>query len=219
MLFRSVSGGFTQAVNLCGGDYTVTITDNLGATKVYAVPLPDPEEISITFASVEPTDFTSCDGEFIAEAPTAVAPITYTWSSNLGRSGNSQRAEGLCSGEIVTFVLYDGNGCAGVGIDTVPFREDDCLQVRPVLTPGEQDGNNDFLFITCIEGGPNSIEIFNRWGQLVFETTNYNNSSNRWEGTNKSGQPLAEGVYFYVLNYTDPIKGPTQRKGHINLLR
>lgn len=215
----TVSGGFTQAVNLCGGDYTVTITDNLGATKVYAVPLPDPEEISITFASVEPTDFTSCDGEFIAEAPTAVAPITYTWSSNLGRSGNSQRAEGLCSGEIVTFVLYDGNGCAGVGIDTVPFREDDCLQVRPVLTPGEQDGNNDFLFITCIENGPNSIEIFNRWGQLVFETTNYNNSSNRWEGTNKSGQPLAEGVYFYVLNYTDPVKGPTQRKGHINLLR
>ena len=215
----TVSGGFTQAVNLCGGDYTVTITDNLGATKVYSVPLPDPAEIAITFASVAPTNFTSCDGEFIAEAPTAIAPITYTWSSNLGRSGNSQRAEGLCSGEIVTFVLYDGNGCAGVGIDTVAFREEDCLQVRPVLTPGEQDGNNDFLFITCIENGPNSIEIFNRWGQLVFETTNYDNSSNRWEGTNKAGQPLAEGVYFYVLNYTDPIKGPTQRKGHINLLR
>lgn len=214
-----VSGGLTQALNLPGGDYTITVTDNLGATKVFEVTVPEPAEISIEFASVEPTNFTSCDGELIAQAPGAVAPITYTWSSNLGHSGDSQRAEELCAGEIVTFVLYDANGCAGVGVDTVAFPEDGCLQVRPVLTPGDQDGNNDFLLITCIENGPNSIEIYNRWGQLVFETTNYDNSTNNWKGTSKSGQPLAAGVYYYVLNFTDPVLGLTQRKGHINLLR
>jgi gliding motility-associated-like protein len=213
------AGGFSQAVNLCGGDYKVTVTDKLGADYVYDLPIPEPEPIVLTFASVAPTTFNACNGEIIAEAPGAVEPIVYTWSGSLGHSGNSQRAEGLCSGEVVQFVLYDANGCAGTGVDTVAYAEDGCYQVRPVITPGQQDGNNDFVFITCIENVPNTIEIFNRWGQLVFETNNYDNASNVWDGTTKDGQPLAEGVYYYVLSYTDPINGSQQKKGHINLLR
>jgi gliding motility-associated-like protein len=104
-------------------------------------------------------------------------------------------------------------------MDTVPYPSDGCLRVRPVLTPGEQDGNNDFLLITCIETVESTIEIYNRWGQLVFETTNYNNLTNNWKGTTKSGQPLAEGAYFYILNYTDEDGNQKQEKGYLNLLR
>lgn len=213
------SGGFSQAVNLCGGNYKVTVTDKLGADYVYDVPVDEPEAIVIEFSSIAPTSFNACNGEMIAQPVGAEEPITYTWSGSLGHSGNNQRAEGLCSGEVVTFILYDANGCAGIGIDTVAYAEDGCYQVRPVITPGQQDGNNDFVFITCIENVPNSIEIFNRWGQLVYEATNYDNASTIWEGTTKDGQPLAEGVYYFVLNVTDPIKGSLQFKGHINLLR
>jgi gliding motility-associated-like protein len=215
----ATSGGFSQAVNLCGGDYKVTITDKLGADYVYDVPVPEPAPIVINFSSVDPTTFNSCNGEIIADAPGAVEPFVFTWSGSYGHSGEGQRAEGLCAGEIVSFVLYDGNGCAGIGVDTIAYPEDGCYQVRPVITPGQQDGNNDFVFITCIEVVPNSIEIYNRWGQLVFETEGYDNSGNVWKGLSKNGQPLADGVYYYVLNYTDPTRGAQQQKGHINLLR
>lgn len=212
-------GGYSQAVNLCGGDYNVTVTDKLGASYTFPVAVPEPAEIAITFATVDPTTFNSCNGELIADAPGANEPLTFTWSGSYGHSGETQRAEGLCSGEIVEFIITDANGCTGIARDTIAYPEDGCYQVRPVITPGNQDGNNDYVIITCIEAVPNTIEIFNRWGQLVFETTNYDNSGNVWKGLTKNGQPLAEGVYFYVLSYTDPIRGAQQQKGHINLLR
>ncbi|HRI60967.1 MAG TPA: gliding motility-associated C-terminal domain-containing protein, partial [Saprospiraceae bacterium] len=215
----AASGGFSQAVNLCGRDYSVTVTDKLGASYTFSVPLAEPPAIIVNFASVDPTTFNSCNGELIAETPGAADPLTYTWSGSYGHSGQTQRAEGLCAGEIVEFVITDGNGCTGIGRDTIAYPEDGCYQVRPVITPGDQDGNNDFVIITCIEVVPNSIEIYNRWGQLVFETTGYDNAGNVWKGLTKNGQPLAEGVYFYVLNYTDPTRGAQQQKGHINLLR
>lgn len=215
----AVSGGFSQAVNLCGGDYKVTVVDKLGADYVFDIPVPEPAEIVVTFASVPSTTFNSCDAELLAETPGAVGPITYSWSGSYGHSGESQRAEGLCAGEIVEFIIYDANGCTGIGRDTVAYPEDGCYKVRPVITPGDQDGNNDFVFITCVEVVPNSIEIYNRWGQLVYETKGYDNAGNVWKGLTKNGQPLAEGVYFYVLNYTDPVRGQQQQKGHINLLR
>lgn len=216
----TVQGGFSQAVNLCGGNYSVTVTDNLGATYQFAVPLPEPPPLEVVFARITPTTFNSCDGELLVETPGAVEPITYTWSGNLGHSGNTQRAERLCAGEIVQFVVYDGNGCIAIATDTVAYPPEDCFMVRPVITPGQQDGKNDFVIITCIEVDPNnSIEIYNRWGQLVFQTKGYDNASNVWRGTSKNGQPLAEGVYFYVLNVTSPVLGPLQKKGHINLLR
>ena len=75
------------------------------------------------------------------------------------------------------------------------------------------------MFISCIETVDNSVEIYNRWGQLVFETENYDNASNNWKGLTKSGQALAEGVYYYILTYTDDDGNFRQEKGHINLLK
>ncbi|HNM25945.1 MAG TPA: gliding motility-associated C-terminal domain-containing protein, partial [Saprospiraceae bacterium] len=81
---------------------------------------------------------------------------------------------------------------------------------------------NDYLKILCIEDSPSSeIEIYNRWGQLVFTVKGYVNGdpARAWYGT-ANNEPLAEGVYFYVLNYVDPVSGNTeQKKGYVNLLR
>ncbi|RKT00797.1 gliding motility-associated C-terminal domain-containing protein [Flavobacterium sp. 123] len=54
----------------------------------------------------------------------------------------------------------------------------------------------------------NTVEIYNRWGVLVFETKNYNNNSNYFDGTSKgrttisASSGLPTGTYFYILNYT-----------------
>lgn len=74
------------------------------------------------------------------------------------------------------------------------------------------DGNNDFFFITNIEQFPdNSVEIYNRWGQKLFGTKNYNNIDNAWNGTINGGSEVASsGTYFYIIdlgNGSKPIKG------------
>jgi len=220
--------GFSQAVNLCGGDYTVTITDKNGVSTVTSVNVVQPPEIVVSFATTTPRSFNACDGELFINAAGATAPVTYVWSGSFGHAGNGERADNLCAGEFVEFYVTDANGCTAYATDSVPYPEDGCFRVSPVLTPGQQDGKNDNVYITCIETTlENHIEIYNRWGQLVFETDDYTNEDSdrehNWNGLTNSGAPLAEGVYYFVLTYTfiddQGQKHDDVRKGAINLLQ
>ncbi|WP_243400402.1 T9SS type B sorting domain-containing protein [Flavobacterium alvei] len=52
-----------------------------------------------------------------------------------------------------------------------------------------------------------AVEIYNRWGVLVFETDRYNNDTNAFEGYSKGRTTISKsdglptGTYFYILNY------------------
>ncbi len=218
---------FSEAVNLCGGTYTVTITDNNGATAIVDVVVEEPAQITVQFSDpIVPNTFNSCDGQLFANVSGAVAPVNIIWSGSLGHSGTGPRSEGLCANEVVQYIVTDANNCAAILTDTVPYPVDGCLRVRPVLTPADQDGNNDYVHITCIETVKHRVEIYNRWGQIVFETEDYQNnddvnpgSTTTWYGLNKSGQAFAEGVYYYILTYLDVDGNEKQLKGHINLLK
>lgn len=219
---------FSQAVNLCGGDYTVTITDKNGVISTLVVTVPEPAEIAAVFSETTPRNFNACDGELLLNPVGAAAPVTYTWSGSFGHTGNTERAINLCAGEFVEYLITDANGCTAYASDSIPYPEDGCFRVSPVITPGQQDGKNDFVVITCIETAlKNHMEIYNRWGQLVFETDNYTNNDtdteHNWNGLNTAGSALAEGVYYYVLTYTFLDDQGQQhegiRKGAINLLR
>ncbi len=218
------SNSFSQAISLASGTYTVTVTDKNFVSYTATVTVPAPPQIEITFTGINPNSFNACDGERIAFVTGAADPIVYTWSGSYGHSGDTKRAEGLCSGEVLYFDITDANGCSASVIDTIPYPEDGCFRVRPVLTPAEQDGNNDFTLITCIEAAKShSVEIYNRWGQLVFQTKNYTNNlgdpANTWTGYTRTGQALPEGVYFYVLTFIDDEDNQHQLKGNINLLK
>ncbi|MDH5368281.1 MAG: gliding motility-associated C-terminal domain-containing protein, partial [Cyclobacteriaceae bacterium] len=77
------------------------------------------------------------------------------------------------------------------------------------------DGNNDVWTINNIEKFPNNnIQIFNRWGNLIYETSNYDNTNNSWSGENSSGRmniggsKVPDGTYFYIIELGDGRKKP-----------
>lgn len=74
----------------------------------------------------------------------------------------------------------------------------DGLVVNNIVTPNG-DGINDTWIIENIDGFPNAIiYIYNRWGNLVFETKNYNND---WNGVSKfNGDTLPTGSYYYTID-------------------
>lgn len=73
-------------------------------------------------------------------------------------------------------------------------NREDCFAPN-VITPNN-DGMNDFLRIPCVASDPQSqLKVFNRWGDLVYETATYKND---WGGT-YNGNPLPNGTYFYLL--------------------
>jgi gliding motility-associated-like protein len=70
-----------------------------------------------------------------------------------------------------------------------------------ILTPN-QDGYNDGWVIGGIEAYPDHrVTILNRWGDVVFEASPYNND---WEGQCNTGlklggDKLPRGTYYYVV--------------------
>jgi gliding motility-associated-like protein len=64
-----------------------------------------------------------------------------------------------------------------------------------VFTP-DGDGVNDVWYIPNSGMKQFSVEIFDRWGTKVFETTA---DQIRWDGRSSSGKLLSDGTYFYVL--------------------
>jgi gliding motility-associated-like protein len=84
------------------------------------------------------------------------------------------------------------------------------------ITPNN-DGKNDFWTIKNIENYPFcKVEIYNKWGQQVYQNVGYGNSQ-KWDGTN-NGKPLSSGTYFYILDNGSDINSEIF-KGTINLLR
>ena len=78
----------------------------------------------------------------------------------------------------------------------------DSISAPNTFTPNG-DGINDVWVIDNIENYPLAkIEIFDRWGQLVFRTIGYP-PSKRWEGRNK-GKPLPSATYYFVIDLKDP---------------
>jgi gliding motility-associated-like protein len=80
------------------------------------------------------------------------------------------------------------------------------------------DGTADFFIIENLNGRSAQLQVFNRWGQIVYEADAYQND---WNGSaNKGvvlfGEQLPEGTYYYLIN----IEGEVEtRKDFITLWR
>jgi gliding motility-associated-like protein len=114
--------------------------------------------------------------------------------------------------------VTDANGCQV--IETIKVDDStECGEVRTVITP-EGDGKNEEFVIKCLSRfSDNTLEIFNRWGQLVYRVEDYNDD-NLWRGTDVGGSDLPDGVYFYVFNYFDPgVNAFVTKKGSVTVLR
>lgn len=87
--------------------------------------------------------------------------------------------------------------------------------VPNVFTPNA-DGNNDEFRLLGSNIRFHNMQVFNRWGEKIFDTDNQNNG---WDGTYK-GEPQPAGVYIYVVKYS-PLYNAENRNinGSVTLLR
>ncbi|MDA6071051.1 gliding motility-associated C-terminal domain-containing protein [Flavobacterium sp. AC] len=116
---------------------------------------------------------------------------------------------------------------SGYGIFTVarvvkiPEEKDDLIVYNAVSPNG--DDKNDFFIIKGIDKYPdNTVEIYNRWGVLVYQTNGYNESDRVFRGfsdgraTVNRGAGLPTGTYFYILKYKT-VTNVKERTGYLHL--
>jgi gliding motility-associated-like protein len=98
-------------------------------------------------------------------------------------------------------------------IDIQPFT----VFIPNTFTPDGNEFNNVFQAIVALDPLTWKLELFNRWGELFFETTDKNDT---WDGTYK-GKPAKEGTYTYKVTYVPcgVIQEEQIITGHVNILR
>jgi gliding motility-associated-like protein len=125
----------------------------------------------------------------------ATGGLTYSWQPATGLSNPSAASPSVQPTETTTYTVTATNaaGCTAQAQVTVTVRQD--LIIPTAISPNG-DGTNETWEITNIQNFPLAhIEIFNRWGNKIYDTTNYRNN---WDGT-WQGRPLPVGTYFYVI--------------------
>lgn len=96
-----------------------------------------------------------------------------------------------------------------------------CLEQQPsVQIPNAfvPSGVNDRFrpLLTFSEGATGSIKIFDRYGALVFESSDLNQG---WNGKNTKGNDMRQGVYVYSINITSSTGQQQEFNGSVMLLR
>jgi gliding motility-associated-like protein len=111
-------------------------------------------------------------------------------------------------------IVYNEFDCTDTICKPVEAQIDPLLDVPNAFTPG-RFGRNSFISVTGFGIARMSWKIYNRWGQIVFET---NNRKVGWDGTYK-GQMQPMDVYAYTLDveFTDGRK--MRKTGDITLIR
>lgn len=98
-------------------------------------------------------------------------------------------------------------------------KDTSCLLIPTFISPNSETFNGDvFLVSSKCPLKDYHITIFNRWGDLIFESEDINNS---WDGTTGSKhEGCPPGVYIYVIAFQSKTDSPKKEyKGSVTLIR
>jgi gliding motility-associated-like protein len=184
-------------VQLPKGLYTFTITDQRGCTKTDSIELIEPDPVSISAEVLKKLVCESdTDGVVLLTPYGGRAPYQFTWN---GKTTKDSLMRSLQAGNFKA-VVTDSMGCKDsleISLDGTPTYK--CGLFFPEGFSPNGDGKNDFFTIKGILDFPeNELTIYNRWGELVFQTFNYNND---WDGK-ASVRSLMSGNNGYLPNDT-----------------
>ena len=171
------------------GRYSVQVTDanQCTATDTIEIILIENPDVEIQIQSES-----SCIHESaLLTAVSSVQDVAYIWSTG----ETTQYIEITRHGEYS--VLADNQGC--LGGDTITIAACDCdIWVPNAFTPNDDALNDRFDPIPSATLGYFHLAIYNRFGELLFQTKDINEG---WDGTFK-GKLVPLGVYSYVIYYS-----------------
>lgn len=146
----------------------------------------------------------------ISTYETVLRSVTFNFTGDVPGGRRSKPARELDLSQTIIFQVRDADftlttilEVSIVAIDIVPGDE---ITIYNAISPNKDDDANAYFRIAAIESvsPKNTVTIYNRWGDVVFEVSGYNNSdaSKRFEGISDNGKDLPTGIYFYKIEIT-----------------
>ena len=205
------------ATDLISDSYSVTITDAYGCQLTLNTVVNQPDSLYATVVSSNYTGgynvsiINGQDGFINSQVFGGTMPYSYDWSGSSSFSSETQNIENLNAG-VYLLMVTDANGCI-FSIST-SLSEPGVLEMPSGFSPNGDADNENFV-VHGIDAYPeNEITIYNRWGNIVYQKSNY---ANEWAGDNVNGEELPDATYFVILTVfaTENIT----LKGYVDLRR
>jgi gliding motility-associated-like protein len=204
--------------------YILTVTDTVGCLK----PVKDTVKVVVIppITAFAGNDTAVVIGQplqmFVATNATSLSPTTYfLWTPSIWLNSDTIQNPIATINTVADSIKYavavtTADGCIGQDEIVVKvFKTAPDIFVPTGFTPNK-DGRNDILKPICV--GITKLEyfrVFNRWGQLVYETREFNKG---WDGT-VNGQPQDNGTYVFMAQGSDYTGKIVFRKGTTVLIR
>ncbi len=118
----------------------------------------------------------------------------------------------------VAQIVTHPSGCQDTLIQVIDVIPEVRYNLPNAFTPNNDSTNDIFKGVGILDGATNfRMTIWNRWGEMVFETTDPDIG---WNGLkNNTGQPSPNGVYPVVVNFIGPRGEKFEYKGVATLIR
>ena len=195
------------AKNIYNCDTTFTVTIGAPADAVAAI-LPTDTTVQLG----QPVQLTTTFGPY----PTS-AILSYNWSPSLGLSCidcPNPLASAYSDVNNYTVTIIYNQSCIANASATIADSNFAKVFIPNSFTPNG-DGNNDFFQVYGESVKVIDLKIFNRWGELVYQS---NNVFAGWDGTYK-GIPQNPGVFSYAVQITFLDNSTLNKQGSVTLLR
>lgn len=202
----SVNDTNATILNLEAGTYTVEAWDANNCLYTDSIEILGSEKMVIT----DSVNHESCagmnDGSMLISVSGGVLPYEILWSTG----ATDTLVENIGSGQY-SLEVTDADGCVIESQLSIVTESSECVIIPTAFSPNN-DGKNDFFVLEGIENGKAvSIEIFNRWGDIVYQNVDYQND---WDGQ-LSGKDLPAGSYHCIIM----VEEENQYMGPITILR
>ncbi|MDX1652568.1 MAG: PKD domain-containing protein [Brumimicrobium sp.] len=219
-------GPVTHIYNSVGCfDVSLQVTSANGCTSLYTeqdyictsgYPIAD-----FTFS---PTDITTINPE-VNFTNNSWGANTYQWNFGDGYTSNIEHPSHTYPETedeyIVQLIAISASGCPDTAYAVINIYEELIFYVPNTFTPDNDDFNEVFkpIFTSGFDPFDYKLLIFNRWGEVIFES---NNSEIGWDGTYgaESNRIVKDGTYVWKIEFKT--KKSDERKtvvGHVNVLK
>lgn len=218
-LLYGLNGGPLQSdgafPSLCPGSYVLQLRNADSCTDTLTILVAGGDTVAAAF-TVSPALVRV--GQPINLTNTSTGAVSWSWTFSNGNSSSEEHPVFTPeTGDPMTICLTVTSATDCTDMYCQDLLSEGEFGVPNVFSPNG-DGTND----TFGAFGPTtgitafSLEVFNRWGQLLFSADRI---GMRWDGRQFSGEIASEGTYFWVLRYTAPNGEVVERADHLTLLR
>lgn len=215
------TGAVTPQLNgLCAGTYTVTVSDRHQCLSQLTVVLTDSSLFPIDIQAWSDEDTLFAGESTTLHSTELQPPFTYQWFPTKGVQNPNAATTIVTPSSTTNYIIIvsDEYGCTQSDTIRIFVKEiicDEPYVFIPNAFSPNQDGKNDVLFVRGEVIESIKLEIFDRWGEKVFQSMSLEEG---WNGTFR-GKDCQQGVYDYYLEVRCMGQQQFFKKGNVTLLR